>query len=355
MTICCGDSHTSTHGALGALAFGVGTTQIRDVLATQTLLAKRLRCRQVWIDGRLRTGVEAKDLILAVIRRLGVRAGIGYCYEFAGPAVGALTIEERMTLCNMAIEGGAQIGYVNPDATTFEYLRGRRFAPAPAEWDDAVHWWTSLTTDPGADFDDITWFHAAAIAPAVTWGTHPGQNVQIDEKLPRLAELPAAEREPARDAYAYMGLTPGAPISGTKIDVAFIGSCANGRLSDIERVATLVGRSGRRVAPSVRALVVPGSEWVYDEAHRRGHAQLLSDAGFDVRRPGCSACVGMNGDGLRGREMCASTSTRNFRGRQGSPTGRTLLMSPIMVAAAALAGEVTDARLLASPGAVAEV
>ena len=350
MTICCGDSHTSTHGALGAVAFGVGTTQVRDVLATQTLVARRLRGRQIWIDGGLGFGVEAKDVILAVIRSLGVRGGIGFCYEFAGPAVEAMSIEERMTLCNMSIEGGAQVGYVNPDAKTFEYLHGRPFAPPTARWQDAVRWWTSVRTDADAEFDDRARLSAADIAPMVTWGTHPGQNVAIGEILPLIAELPAADRPAADEAFGYMGLSPGAPIEGTKIDVAFIGSCANGRLSDIERVASLVQQVRGRVAPSVRALVVPGSEWVYAEASRLGYAQVLTDAGFDVRRPGCSTCVGMNGDGLRGRELCASTSSRNFRGRQGSPTGRTLLMSPVMVAAAALAGEVVDVRRMAAPG-----
>lgn len=346
MTICCGDSHTSTHGALGAVAFGIGSTQVRDVLATQTLVAKRLRGRQIWIDGTLGFGVEAKDVILTVIRSLGVAGGIGFCYEFAGPAVEAMSVDERMTLCNMSIEGGAQVGYVNPDAATLEYLSGRPFAPPADQWPDAVRWWTSLRTDPGAEFDDVARLSAADIAPTVTWGTHPGQNVPADGTLPTTAELPAGERTAADEAFSYMGLRPGAPIEGTKIDAAFIGSCANGRLSDVRRVAELVRQVGGKVAPSVRALVVPGSEAVYHEATRLGYAQSLTAAGFDFRRPGCSACVGMNGDGLTGRELCASTSTRNFRGRQGSPTGRTLLMSPVMVAAAALAGEVVDVRRL---------
>lgn len=350
ITICCGDSHTSTHGALGAVAFGIGSTQVRDVLATQTLVAKRLRGRQIWIDGTLGFGVEAKDVILTVIRSLGVAGGIGFCYEFAGPAVEAMSVDERMTLCNMSIEGGAQVGYVNPDAKTFEYLSGRPFAPPADQWPDAVRWWTSLRTDPDAEFDDVARLAAADIAPTVTWGTHPGQNVPADGTLPVTAELPACERTAADEAFSYMGLRPGAPVEGTKIDVAFIGSCANGRLSDVRRVAELVRQVGGKVAPSVRALVVPGSEAVYDEATRLGYAQSLTAAGFDFRRPGCSACVGMNGDGLTGRELCASTSTRNFRGRQGSPTGRTLLMSPIMVAAAALAGEVVDVRRLVRAG-----
>jgi 3-isopropylmalate/(R)-2-methylmalate dehydratase large subunit len=353
MTICCGDSHTSTHGALGAVAFGIGSTGVRDVLATQTLVAKRLRCRQIWVEGTLGYGVEAKDVILTVIRSLGVAGGIGFCYEFAGPAVEAMSVEERMTLCNMSIEGGAQVGYVNPDEATFSYLRGRPFAPPDDQWHDAVNWWASLRTDPGAEFDDVARLSADGIAPTVTWGTHPGQNVPADGMLPVPAELPAGERAAADEAFSYMGLAPGAPIEGTKIDVAFIGSCANGRLSDLRRVAELVQRVGGRVPPSVRALVVPGSEAVYAEAARLGYADVLAGAGFDVRRPGCSACVGMNGDGLTGRQLCASTSTRNFRGRQGSPTGRTLLMSPVMVAAAALAGEVVDVRRLdtaAEPG-----
>ncbi|MBO0819461.1 MAG: 3-isopropylmalate dehydratase large subunit [Nocardiopsaceae bacterium] len=352
MTVCCGDSHTSTHGALGSVAFGIGSTQVRDVLATQTLVAKRLKTRRIWIDGALPNGalpfgVEAKDVILAIIRTLGVAGGIGYCYEYAGPAVDAMSVDERMTLCNMSVEGGAQVGYVNPDETTLGYLKGRPFAPPPGQWADAVRWWASMGTAPDATFDDTVELAGGDIAPAVTWGTHPGQNVPADGTLPVAAELPPASRRAAEEAFGYMGLEPGAPISGTKIDVAFIGSCANGRLTDIERVARFVRRAGGRVAPGVRALVVPGSESVYRDAREYGYAKTLTDAGFDFRRPGCSTCVGMNGDGLRGRELCASTSTRNFRGRQGSPTGRTLLMSPVMVAAAALAGEVTDVRTLA--------
>lgn len=348
MTVCCGDSHTSTHGALGAVAFGIGSTQVRDVLATQTLAAKRLKTRRIWVDGALAFGVEAKDVILAVIRALGVAGGIGYSYEYAGPVVDAMSVEERMTLCNMSIEGGAQVGYVNPDEKTLGYLRGRPFAPPPGQWADAARWWTSIRTAPDAAFDDTVELAGDDIAPTVTWGTHPGQNVPADGVLPVIAELPPASRGAAREAFGYMGLAPGAPIAGTKIDVVFIGSCANGRLTDIERVAGFVRRTGGRVAPGVRALVVPGSEGVYRDARELGYARTLTDAGFDFRRPGCSTCVGMNGDGLRGRELCASTSTRNFRGRQGSPTGRTLLMSPVMAAAAALAGEVTDVRTLTS-------
>lgn len=348
MTVCCGDSHTSTHGALGTVAFGVGSTQVRDVLATQTLVATRLKTRRIWIDGALPFGVEAKDVILAIIRSLGVSGGIGYCYEYAGPVVDAMSVEERMTLCNMSIEGGAQVGYVSPDEKVFSYLKGRPFAPAPGHWDDAVRWWTSMGTAPDATFDDTVRLAGAGIAPAVTWGTHPGQNVPADGLLPVISALRPADQRAAQEAFSYMGLKPGAPIGGTKVDVAFIGSCANGRLTDIERVARLVRRVGGKVAPTVRALVVPGSESVYRDAQELGYAQALSDAGFEFRGPGCSTCVGMNGDGLRGRELCASTSTRNFRGRQGSPTGRTLLMSPVMVAAAALTGEVTDIRTLAS-------
>jgi 3-isopropylmalate/(R)-2-methylmalate dehydratase large subunit len=350
MTVCCGDSHTSTHGALGAVAFGVGSTQVRDVLATQTLVAERLKTRRILIDGALSFGVEAKDVILAIIRALGVAGGIGYCYEYAGPVVDAMSVDERMTLCNMSIEGGAQVGYVSPDEATFSYLWGRPFAPPAGQWADAVRWWSSMRTAPDATFDDTVQLTGADIAPAVTWGTHPGQSVPADGLLPVSADLPPADQRAAEEAFGYMGLAPGTPIAGTKIDVAFIGSCANGRITDIERVASFVRQAGGKVAPTVRALVVPGSESVYRSAQELGYAQTLADAGFDFRRPGCSTCVGMNGDGLRGRELCASTSTRNFRGRQGSPTGRTLLMSPVMVAAAALAGEVTDVRALASWG-----
>ncbi|HEX3702064.1 MAG TPA: 3-isopropylmalate dehydratase large subunit [Vicinamibacterales bacterium] len=335
MTIACGDSHTSTHGALGALAFGIGTSQVRDVLASQCLALEPLKVRRIDVHGRLARGVYAKDVILTIIRRLGVQGGVGYAYEYGGSTIEAMSIDERMTVCNMSIEGGARAGYVNPDDTTFTFLRGRRFAPAGDAFDRAVGWWRSLASDPGAVYDDRVTFDASAIEPTVTWGLNPGQSVGIHEPI---------SAAPGDDALAFMGFTPGARVYGTPIDVAFIGSCTNGRLSDLEEAARLV--RGHRVAPHVQALVVPGSQAVSRAAEARGLHQTFIDAGFEWRGAGCSMCLGMNTDRLEGRQMCASSSNRNFKGRQGSPTGRTLLMSPAMVAAAAIAGEVVDVRTL---------
>jgi 3-isopropylmalate/(R)-2-methylmalate dehydratase large subunit len=344
MTIACGDSHTSTHGAFGAVAFGIGTSQVRDVLATQCLTLARPKVRRIEVTGKLAAGVYAKDVILAIIRRLGVQGGVGYAYEYAGPVLEAMTIEERLTVCNMSIEGGARCGYVNPDETTFAYLRGREYAPQGAAWDAALAWWRGIASDRDARYDDRVGLDGAAIAPSVTWGIHPGQNLGVDERLPRLESAPHDEQSSLEEAYAYMGLRPGAPIEGTKIDVAFIGSCTNGRISDL-REAARVARAGR-VAPGVRALVVPGSQAVAREAEAEGLPEVFRAAGFEWREPGCSMCLAMNPDKLVGREMCASSSNRNFKGRQGSPTGRTLLMSPAMVVAAALRGEVCDVREL---------
>jgi 3-isopropylmalate/(R)-2-methylmalate dehydratase large subunit len=333
MTIACGDSHTSTHGALGALAFGIGTSQVRDVLASQCLALEPLNVRRIDVNGRLARGVYAKDVILTIIRRLGVHGGVGYAYEYGGSTIEAMSIDERMTICNMSIEGGARIGYVNPDATTFAFLRGRRFSPAGDAFDRAVGWWRELASDPGASYDDRVTFDAAAVEPTVTWGLNPGQSVGIHE---------AITASPDDEALAFMGFAPGGRVHGTPIDVAFIGSCTNGRLSDLEEAARLV--RGRHVAPHVKALVVPGSQAVSRAAEARGLHQAFIDAGFEWRGAGCSMCLGMNTDRLEGRQMCASSSNRNFKGRQGSPTGRTLLMSPAMVAAAAIAGAVVDVR-----------
>ena len=335
MTIACGDSHTSTHGAVGAIAFGIGTSQVRDVLASQCLALEPLKVRRVDVNGRLATGVYAKDVILTIIRRLGVQGGNGYAYEYGGSAVDGMTIDERMTICNMSIEGGARAGYVNPDETTFAYLKGRRFAPAGDAFDRAVTWWRQLASDSGARYDDRVQFEAAAIEPTVTWGINPGQSVSIGESIPEDAD---------EEALAFMGFSRGARIRGTRIDVAFIGSCTNGRLSDLEEAARVV--RGHHVAPHVKALVVPGSNTIARDAEARGLHEVFKAAGFEWRGAGCSMCLGMNTDRLQGREVCASSSNRNFKGRQGSPTGRTLLMSPAMVAAAALAGEVADVREL---------
>jgi len=345
MTIACGDSHTSTHGAFGAVAFGIGTSQVRDVLASQCLAMEPLKVRRIEVDGRLSRGVYAKDVILEIIRRLGVNGGVGFAYEYGGPAVDAMTMDERMTMCNMSIEGGARVGYVNPDETTIEYLRGRTFVPAGDAFERAAEWWKSMRSDPGAAYDDEVRIDAGAIAPTVTWGINPGQSVYVDERLPKPTDVPPGERASLAEALEFMGFHGGDPISGTRIDVAFVGSCTNARLSDLREAARIV--RGRHVAPHVRALVVPGSQSIRAAAEREGLDRIFAEAGFDWRGAGCSMCLAMNQDRLEGREICASSSNRNFKGRQGSPTGRTLLMSPAMVAAAALAGEVVDVRNVA--------
>jgi 3-isopropylmalate/(R)-2-methylmalate dehydratase large subunit len=337
MTIACGDSHTSTHGAFGAVAFGIGTSQVRDVLASQCLAMAPLKVRRIMVTGRLHQGVYAKDVILSIIRRLGVNGGVGYAYEYAGPVVDHMTMEERMTICNMSIEGGARVGYVNPDETTFRYMEGRPFAPRGDAFERARGWWRSMASDPGVVYDDEATIEGKSIEPTVTWGINPGQSVGVAERIP------PADSEHA-EALAFMGLEPGAPIAGTRIDVAFIGSCTNGRLSDLREAARVL--RGRRVAAGVRAIVVPGSQAVRIAAEQEGLDRLFREAGFDWRGAGCSMCLAMNPDRLNGRELCASSSNRNFKGRQGSPTGRTLLMSPAMVAAAAVAGEVVDVRAL---------
>ena len=347
MTVACGDSHTSTHGAFGAIAFGIGTSQVRDVLASQSLAMTKLKVRRIWVDGQLQRGVYAKDLVLHVIRSLGVKAGVGYAYEFAGPAIAALSMEERMTLCNMAIEGGARCGYVNPDATTFAYLEGRPYAPAGAAWERAVAWWQSLASGADAVFDDQVDFDATTIAPTITWGITPGQGIGVDEAVPSLEQTEPDERPIAEEAYRYMDLAPGTPIAGLAVDVCFIGSCTNGRLSDLQAAAAVA--KGRQVAAGITAFVVPGSEQVAAAAEAEGLDVVFREAGFQWREPGCSMCLAMNPDRLEGRQISASSSNRNFKGRQGSATGRTLLMSPAMVAAAAVSGHVADVRLLLNP------
>jgi 3-isopropylmalate/(R)-2-methylmalate dehydratase large subunit len=344
MTVACGDSHTSTHGAFGAIAFGIGTSQVRDVLASQSLAMNKLKVRRIWVNGRLQDGVYAKDLILHIIRVLGVKGGVGYAYEFAGPAIDSLSMEERMTLCNMAIEGGARCGYVNPDAVTFAYLQGRPHAPAADAWERALAWWSSLASGPDAVFDDEVVFDASSIAPTITWGITPGQGIGVDETVPTADQLDPDERPLAQEAYRYMDLAPGAPIAGLPVDVCFIGSCTNGRLSDLRAAASIA--RGRQVAPGIKAFVVPGSEQVAAAAEAEGLDGVFRAAGFEWREPGCSMCLAMNPDRLEGRQISASSSNRNFKGRQGSASGRTLLMSPAMVAAAAINGCVTDVRPL---------
>jgi len=342
MTIACGDSHTSTHGAFGAIAFGIGTSQIRDVLASQCMAISRPKVRKINVFGKRKPGIYAKDIILKIIASLGVNGGIGYAYEYAGEAISALSMEERMTICNMSIEGGARVGYVNPDETTFEYIKGRDFAPKGEEFDRAVAFWRSTASDPDATFDDVYDLDVSSLEPMVTWGINPGQAIGVSDHFPRLSDLPLEYREVAHRAYEHMGFSEGQTIKGQKIDVAFIGSCTNSRISDLREAAKIV--KGKKVAKSVRALVVPGSMRIANQAKSEGLDEIFREAGFDWRGAGCSMCLAMNPDKLNGREICASSSNRNFIGRQGSPTGRTLLMSPAMVASAAIAGEVVDVR-----------
>src|SRR5215212_6618637 len=342
MTIACGDSHTSTHGAFGSVAFGIGTSQVRDVLASQCLAMEPLKVRRITLTGRLPHGVYAKDVILTIIQRLGVKGGAGYAYEYGGDTIERMSMDERMTICNMSIEGAARVGYVNPDRTTFEYLRGRPFAPQGARFEDAMRWWSSMASDPGARYDDQVTIDGATVEPTVTWGINPGQSIGIGGRIPTPGDVAVSEQAGVAEALAFMGFDGGTAVAGTPIDVAFVGSCTNGRLSDLREAARVV--AGHHVAPSVRALVVPGSERVRRAAEREGLDQIFQAAGFEWRGAGCSMCLAMNPDRLEGREICASSSNRNFKGRQGSPTGRTLLMSPAMVAAAAIAGEVVDVR-----------
>lgn len=342
MTIACGDSHTSTHGAFGAIAFGIGTSQIRDVLATQTMALSRPKVRRIEVSGRLQTGVYAKDIILKIIADLGVNGGIGHAYEYNGEAIHALSMEERMTICNMSIEGGARVGYVNPDETTIEYIRGRRYAPRGKAFENAAEVWRSIASGPDAEYDDVYHLDANTLRPMVTWGINPGQAIPVDERIPSLKDLPEDQRETAAKALDHMSFGERDPILGKKIDVAFLGSCTNGRISDLREAARLV--QGNRVAKGVRAFVVPGSKQVSNQAERENLPEIFREAGFEWRGAGCSMCLAMNPDKLNDREISASSSNRNFVGRQGSPMGRTLLMSPAMVAAAAIAGEVRDVR-----------
>ena len=342
MTIACGDSHTSTHGAFGAIAFGVGTSQVRDLLATQTLALSPLKVRRIEVNGKLSPGVYAKDVILHIIRKLGVNGGTGFAYEYAGEVFDNFSMEERMTACNMSIEGGARVGYVNPDQKTFEYLKGRSYSPNETEWDSAVENWKSMASDPGCDYDDVVYFEASEISPTVTWGINPSQAISVEENIPEPEHLIGSEATSTIEALEYMKLDAGAPIKGTPVDVAFIGSCTNGRLSDLEEVATRL--NGKKVKEGVKAIVVPGSQIVSQMAEEKGLDQIFKDAGFEWRNAGCSMCLAMNPDKLIGDQLCASSSNRNFKGRQGSPTGRTMLMSPLMVAAAAIKGEIADSR-----------
>ncbi|MGM0455522.1 MAG: 3-isopropylmalate dehydratase large subunit [Cyanobacteriota bacterium] len=342
MTIACGDSHTSTHGAFGAISFGIGTSQVRDVLASQTLAMNKLKVRRIEVNGQLRPGVYAKDVILHIIRKLGVKGGVGYAYEYAGTTFEQMTMEERMTVCNMSIEGGARCGYVNPDQTTYDYIQGREFAPQGEDWQRALRWWNEIRSDADAEYDDVVVFEAQEIPPTITWGITPGQGIGVDESVPMPESLPQGDRAIAQEAYQYMQLSPGQPIQGTKVDVCFIGSCTNGRLSDLREAAKFA--QGRKVAEGIKAFVVPGSEEVKRQAEAEGLDKVFIEAGFEWRNAGCSMCLAMNPDKLQGDQISASSSNRNFKGRQGSSSGRTLLMSPAMVVAAAIHGTVADVR-----------
>jgi 3-isopropylmalate/(R)-2-methylmalate dehydratase large subunit len=342
MTIVCGDSHTSTHGALGALAFGIGTSEVEHVLATQTLRQVRPRTMAVEVNGRLGQGVTAKDVILAIINRIGVGGGVGHVIEYRGDTLRGLSVEERMTICNMSIEGGARAGLVAPDETTFAYVEGRPFAPKGADWERALDYWRTLSSDPDASFDKTVSLEAAEIEPFVTWGTTPAQSVPVKGRVPDpdSFENPQA-REQARRALKYMDLEPGVAIEDIPLDRVFIGSCTNSRIQDLRAAAAVV--AGKKVAPSVRAMVVPGSGLVKAQAEQEGLDKVFAAAGFEWREAGCSMCLGMNPDILMPGERCASTSNRNFEGRQG-PGGRTHLVSPAMAAAAAIAGHFVDIR-----------
>ncbi len=341
-TIACGDSHTATHGAFGAIAFGIGTSQVRDVLATQTMAISKLKVRRINVNGKLQPGVYAKDVILHIIKILGVNGGLGYAYEYGGSVFDGFTMEERMTVCNMSIEGGARCGYVNPDETTFEYLQGRPYSPKDVEWDEAVTHWKSFASDPDSKYDDVVNIRAEDIEPSVTWGINPGQGIFINENVPSVDEVSDSDKSAVVQALKHMQLEGGKPIKGTPIDVAFLGSCTNARLSDFREVVKYL--KGRKVKEGIKAIAVPGSQLVSKACEEEGIDKVLTDAGFEWRGAGCSMCLAMNPDKLVDDELCASTSNRNFIGRQGSATGRTVLMSPVMVAAAAVTGKISDAR-----------
>jgi len=346
LTIVCGDSHTATHGAFGALAFGIGTSEVAHVLSTQTLLQTKPKTYQVNFNGQLGTGVTAKDMILALIAKIGIGGGTGHAFEYSGPAVQVLNMEERMTLCNMSIEAGARAGMVAPDDTTFEYLEGREFAPQGQAWDHAVETWQKLPSDEGAGFDKVTDIDVSKLEPMVTYGTNPGMGLPISERIPDPQyETDALKRSALEKALQYMDLRPGTPILDKPIDVVFIGSCTNSRISDLRMAAKLL--EGRRVAEGVRLLVVPGSESVRHQAEAEGLDQVFLQAGGEWRYAGCSMCIAMNGDQLQPGQYAVSTSNRNFEGRQGKG-GRTFLASPLTAAASAIYGRISDPRFISA-------
>ncbi len=344
MTVVCGDSHTATHGAFGALAFGIGTSEVEHVLASQCLLQRRSKSFQVNVTGTLRNGVTAKDIILGLIARIGIGGGTASIFEYTGPAIRALNMEQRMTICNMSIEGGARAGMIAPDDTTFEYLQGRTFVPKDADWDRAVERWRQLPTDEGAVYDRALTIDADALEPMITYGTNPGMGVSITSPVPDPAGIgDVRERESLEKALRYMGLEAGKPLLGHAIDVVFIGSCTNSRISDLRSAAQLL--KGRKVSPKVRVMVVPGSQEVKRQAEAEGLPAIFRAAGCDYREPGCSMCIAMNGDQLEPGQYSVSTSNRNFEGRQGKG-GRTFLASPLTAAASAVTGVVTDVRTM---------
>jgi 3-isopropylmalate/(R)-2-methylmalate dehydratase large subunit len=360
MTVACGDSHTATHGALGSIGIGVGTSQIRDVLATGCIAADKQKVRRINVEGSLGEGVYAKDIILKIIQELGVDGGVGHVYEYGGSAIEALDMEGRLAVCNMSIEGGARAGYINPDETTYEYLRGREYVPEGEAFEERKAYWESIASDPDAEYDDVVTIDADGIDPLVTWGINPGQVIEIGDPIPAPDSFEArTDREAAERALEHMDLEPGESMLGYDIDVAFLGTCTNGRVSDFEQAAAVL--EGHTIDEDIRALAVPGSETVRKECERRGLDEVFINAGFEWRRAGCSMCLAMNDDSLEGEEACASSSNRNFIGRQGSNEGRTVLMNPTMVAAAAIEGTVTDARPYldddesGAPGGVEEV
>lgn len=342
MTIVCGDSHTATHGAFGALAFGIGTSEVEHVLATQCLLQKKPKVCEVRIDGRLSAGVTAKDIILALIAQIGVGGGTGFVFEYTGSAIRALSMEERMTICNMSIEAGARAGMIAPDETTFAYLQGREFAPRGAAWEEALARWKNLPSDEGAVYDKTLTLDASSLEPMITYGTNPGMGLKISASLPDPATLEGPNQQRAlQKSLAYMGLQPGEPLLGKKVDVVFIGSCTNSRISDLRQAASLL--KGKKVNPKTRVLVVPGSQQVKRQAEAEGLAEIFRAAGAEWREAGCSMCIAMNGDNLQPGQYAISTSNRNFEGRQGKG-GRTFLASPLTAAASALEGAISDPR-----------
>jgi 3-isopropylmalate/(R)-2-methylmalate dehydratase large subunit len=344
MTIVCGDSHTATHGAFGALAFGIGTSEVEHVLAAQCLLQRKPKTYEVRVEGKLGRGVTAKDIILALLVKIGVGGGTGHIFEYTGNAIRSLTMEERMTICNMSIEGGARAGMIGPDDITFHYLSGKEFAPKGKEWERQLARWRQLSTDEGARYDKSVTIDASTLGPMITYGTNPGMGMSVTDPIPDPADVASAsERAALEKSLRYMGLEPGQPLLGKVVDVVFIGSCTNSRISDLRQAATVM--KGRRVAPNVRALVVPGSRAVKNQAESEGIDKVFRQAGAEWREPGCSMCIAMNGDQLEPGQYAVSTSNRNFEGRQGKG-GRTFLASPLTAAAAAVAGAITDVRTM---------